>query len=226
MAIIHCTECGAQLMPTMRICPQCGGRSFSDFAPIFPPESQQEHDAVGASAPAPNTPHELASQGTRLLAYFIDVVLINTALIALSRLISSEPSADSLQSLTHHFIRVLELGVVLFLGYFTFLEASAPGGSLGKRIFGLSVVDKAGEYLRVGQSFGRALVHFVLSQLWLLGPLAIAAARVTDDSVEMFLVFAGFALSTGPFIVALFDANRRTVVDRIYQHQVVKKKRP
>ena len=223
--MIHCTACGTQVLPTMRICPQCGGRSFSEFAPILPGASQQVRPAVGGAATAPARPAELASSGSRLLAYCIDVALINIALTVMGRFISADPSLDVLQTLRHTFVSILALATLIFLSYYTLLETAAPGGSLGKRMLGLSVVNQSGEHLRLGQSFGRALVHWLLSQLWLLGPLAIAAAQVNDKQVEMLLITAGFGLAIGPFIVALFDANRRTVVDRIYQQKVIKAKK-
>ena len=165
MAMIYCTECGTQVLPTMRICPQCGGRSFSDFAPILPDTAQQERHAVGGAATTPARAYELASPGSRLLAYFIDVALINIALTVMSRFISADASLDVLQSMRHTFVSILALATLIFLSYYTLLETAAPGGSLGKRLLGLSVVNQTGEYLRLGQSFGRALVHWLLSQL-------------------------------------------------------------
>jgi uncharacterized RDD family membrane protein YckC len=121
-------------------------------------------DAIRASAQsAPSAePHDLAGWWIRVGAYLIDTVI----LVILLLIVVSIGFAIS-QALG---VIVLILGlVVVWLGYWTYLEGGAKGQTIGKRMVGIRVVSETGGPAGYGKAFARNLVARVIGVVPIVG---------------------------------------------------------
>lgn len=143
-----CSSCGAALMPSMRICPDCGGRSFAAtppqviVAPAQHPSAQATHQPVqqsfGQSTAYLAQDNGPADRGTRLIAVILDIVIFGLCLVPGTLLLSNEPSGFALGAGT----------VVLGLSWLAVAVIQTvmlvrSGQSIGKRIMGIKVVRAA-----------------------------------------------------------------------------------
>lgn len=135
----HCKNCGTELPKDAMYCPRCG-------AP------------VEATIPSPEQPRQFANGlksatwGERFVAWLIDIIVLNIALVILSLiiyplhpflLIRNEPWWASVFNFTTS-------GLVFFL--YWLLMDGAYGQSLGKMVLGLRIRRLDGERITFGQA--------------------------------------------------------------------------
>lgn len=150
-----CSKCGKELPAAATFCPACG-------TPVT---------ASGAST-APVSGFETLTKDTkaqsywveRLIAFFIDAVIVLVAFAIIAALISVPflfSGGPGVFGLVFSTLWVLE-GLVLVL-YFAIFETSS-GATIGKRIFSLKVKSKTGG----NPTFGEAFIRNLSKLYWLL----------------------------------------------------------
>jgi uncharacterized RDD family membrane protein YckC len=148
-------------------------------------------------------PIQLAGAGERLVAFFVDVLVIALLLFVtaqVARLLPDEIGGP-----------LLQLGAfVLVQFYFTIGELHGQGATRGKRWLDLRVVDVRGGRLSAVAIFTRDVMRIVEVQLPLF---LIAQSKVADGEQPKWVVAAvgGWALVLGAF--PLFNRDRRRIGD-------------
>lgn len=98
-----------------------------------------------------------AAFGQRLGAYIVDVVILNVVLFFLGFLVRGTGPA-------------LFLAIAFGLGYFSLLEGSGSGQTVGKRLVGIRVVDfETGAPIPYARAFARTAGRWVSGLVVLLG---------------------------------------------------------
>jgi uncharacterized RDD family membrane protein YckC len=127
------------------------------------------------------TEDNLASYWWRLLAFAIDLLLMSFVLSFLIPILNQKgfthinlaPPFDPYKTSVHDITVIQVLFNLVLLLYNAGCEASSMGGSLGKKLCGLVVVDQDGEGINFGvallRSFGKVLAIY----FWGVGTLSI-----------------------------------------------------
>jgi len=115
-------------------------------------------EVTGAAGPRSGPPGDLASFGQRLVAVLIDSLIVGIPLAILTQAIfGTNPGGQGLTSL---------VGLL----YFVFLEGSASGQTIGKRVMNIRVVDFANPGpIGYGRAFLRYIGRVISSIACLLG---------------------------------------------------------
>ncbi len=121
---------------------------------------------------------DYAGFGKRFVAYFVDTIVIWLGLFVLIILATGGSvfgAAVPFNSLNPISQGIMVIGMLLgpFL-YYSLMEASASGATLGKRAMGLRVTDLAGNRLSVVNSIGRTFGKFISACILGIGFLMIA----------------------------------------------------
>ena len=242
MATVYCTACGASLLSTMRICPQCGCKSLASTppsssslsnAPVGVATPTQGHGttiaAAGKNSQSNYGPLEPAGHGRRLLASIIDTLIltfIGGIVFALATLLAQEGSTKLASAIG--FILYLVIPYV----YFTLLHSGINSASWGKRMMGIIVVSDSGERLSKSTAFIRALLQLLLPiGAFILVAIMLGGAMITAvDEVKTALgvsIFIGYiAIFLGPYLMVFFNPMRKTVFDLICKTRVIRKATP
>lgn len=113
----------------------------------------------------------LASFWLRLIAYFIDIIIISISSILLIRLIQKiQPSL--IYNLSDSTFLII-LNVIVIPLYFSILESSKYRGTIGKLILKLSVVNSTFNRISFGKALLRNLSKILSSMILLLGYVSI-----------------------------------------------------
>jgi uncharacterized RDD family membrane protein YckC len=126
------------------------------------------------------------NMGVRIVAYIIDFILTGVVqsviglmvgmVVGMSALTTGgDPTATAESAPVN--LTLYGLGTLVFFGYFIIMEA-VFGYTLGKRLFGLRVVNENGEPISWGQSFGRNLMRIVDLLFW--GLVAIISMNTSE----------------------------------------------
>lgn len=164
---MYCQACGMEVASSYKICPKCGGKNFSGTilqttisskasSPIVPPQFSQgaNPSLTGSSQINGNANlggYTYATFWRRLGALFVDGVLITAIRLGLIFLPAVLSGADPEQAGTMTDLFSFPFVVL----YFAFMESSKQQGTLGKKIFGLRVVDLSGQRLSFWKAFRR-----------------------------------------------------------------------
>lgn len=178
--------------------PPAEGTPHSDL-PLADPHALLEPllESPPADAPTivPVTRESVDILNRRIWAFALDyfIVLVVQAGIASGAAMTylalgGEPTAETplLDGI------VLALGVIVLYGYFFYMEGRFST-TFGKRVFGLRVVNRAGEPITWGQAFVRNVGRFV--DLWLFGIVGLLFAgfsryrqRIGDRMARTYVV--------------------------------------
>ena len=137
--------------------------------------------------PAPVNATNTRNIGVRVVAYLIDFILVGIVqvligtgvgfVVGMSALAGGGDPTAMAESGPVTFT-LYAIGGIVFFGYFIVMEA-AFGYTLGKRVFGLTVVDAQGEPIGWGQSAGRNLMRIVDLLFWgLVGILSMSSSEL------------------------------------------------
>lgn len=229
----YCDNCGTSLMQTMRICPGCGNKSFSNtpvqvFKPSFT-QNQTPYTAHATPSQSNIGPLIPAGNWARLGAAIIDsfaLTLLGFAIIALlGGLYFITGSSNGSPYAAIYYLLVLPL----HFAYFTYFHSSSKQATWGKQVAGIRVVKVTGESLTGSQAFVRCLVQYFLP---ILGYIALALSFAgaigifKDDGAAIagMIVVVGFiAVLVGPYITVFFNPQHQTLTDMICKTVVVKK---
>ena len=110
--------------------------------------------------------YELASLRDRMLAFFIDIIILLASYVMLLVV-----AGDALSSSTLGYVIYGILPLLLFLGYHLLSEVLAEGQSWGKRAMGIKVVRLDGQEPGLTDYLLRAVFHLV-DTIFSLGVLA------------------------------------------------------
>lgn len=146
MAQQFCSSCGAALMPSIRVCPSCGGRSFAATPPqVFSPPLSPSNASISPQAANRQPVSHIASysardsgpadRGTRLGAVLLDIVIFGLCLAPGLILISIESSVTSIS------VGVIVLALSwLAAALVQIVMMVQSGQSIGKRMLGIKIV--------------------------------------------------------------------------------------
>lgn len=206
MSMQFCSSCGVALMPSMRVCPNCGCRSFATTPPqvLAPPVQtssastypQAAHQKFGQSASLFVQDNGPADRGTRLIAVILDMVIFGLCLVPGLLLLSNESTEFSMGS------GAIVLGLSwLAAAVVQTVMLVRSGQSIGKRIMGIKIV----------KAVDGSIPGFVkLIILRSLVPSLIAG-----------IPFAGAAVILADSLM-IFRDDRRCLHDIVAETQVVK----
>ncbi len=172
------------------------GVPASESAPADPDFAAVGDPLAGAAAepygyymppPAPVNAANTRNIGVRVVAYLIDFILVGIVqvligmgvgfVVGMSALAGGGDPTALAESGPVTFT-LYAIGTIVFFGYFIVMEA-AFGYTLGKRVFGLRVVDENGEPIGWGQSAGRNLMRVVDLLFWgLVGILSMNSSEL------------------------------------------------
>lgn len=122
-------------------------------------------DVVGA---------RIGAQVVDLVLMFVQVVLVAFALVVLAR----PDRTEGARALAY-------VGVLTLPLYGGLLEGYWNGRTVGKRLFGIKVVDRRGREPSVGQALGRNLPAVVLFS-WVTTAVALAAIATSERRQRLF----------------------------------------
>ena len=242
MAEQYCTNCAAKLMPTMRICPACGGRSFSPTPPTLAAIAPTAPTSTAAKTTPTAVMHSPSPQAQtfvpaghwqRFFAFLIDsfiVTLLAGFPLALSYLFALPKKSDiGLNIVT--VLMILASIVVPYL-YYTLLHGSSRRATFGKSAMGLVVVTVQGEQLSKMQAFIRVMLTALVPVcgLILLGlsvaGIAMQYKQELHPSLVVALVIGIVAIYVGPFLTLFFNPQHQTLFDLMCKTCVIKNPKP
>lgn len=234
MKNLFCSACGQRTLPTMRICPQCGGRNFSSSAQadpenIDPSPNQTTNQMSGTlnsdfdnSASIGNPAKHLP----RLIAAIIDSVLsqgaVYVAALALS-LFGAPQTPEAIFAI--YFI----LGLIISTLYYSLQHSSKSQATVGKRLMGLKLITLKGERVSLGLSVlriilpgiifiaGTALFAIIATPMVLL---AEGAPDLQAGAISAFVVIY-LVLIFVPLLMVFGNAAHRTLYDIICNTRVI-----
>jgi len=247
MASQYCSSCGAQVMPTMRLCPSCGNRSFSPTPVVKAPTSVPSANPtrapvaphVGNQVPHASIPSISASASVpqftrvghwrRLSAYLIDYTILTVITVVLGAMVKAIGVFDT--SAKGAFVGgvVLLFAAVVPFVYFTVLHSSDTGASWGKAAMGIRVVTLGGERLTGIQAFVRCFLTLLIPMVGFL-LVAVTAAGTMGSDIEGLegigaaaLIIGVIAASVGPYLTVYFNPQHQTLFDLICKTCVINK---
>jgi uncharacterized RDD family membrane protein YckC len=243
MATQYCANCGFGVMPTMRICPSCGNRSFSPSPPnptSLPPTGSGAPPAP--STPAPSQIAQQVSQHTsyqaawftpaghwkRLLAYIIDYLILGFAAGVIGGIAGLVGVGN--QSVQGAFSGgvLLLIGAALPFIYFTILHSRPSGASWGKAAMRLRVVTVGGERLAPIHAFTRCLLTLLVPVAgWIVVGFTAAGTLGSDMAAlqgvgTVALIIGVLAIAFGPYLTVFFNPQRQTLFDLICKTCVIR----
>ncbi len=168
----YCPECGAKLEPDDEFCPDCGAK-IPKGKKAEEKEAPKTATAKAAASVAPSPSGvRFAGFWIRFLARLVDSIIVMVpifiilgmfGLMSTPNYYSSGPSPASVVGIF--------IGSLLSLIYFIALDAT--GGTLGKRIFGLRVINLQKENIGVGRALVRHLVFSLIGIIPFIGWLFV-----------------------------------------------------
>jgi len=220
----YCNSCGMQVMVSMRICPSCGNRSFGPTQPRPQPKPQPQ------PIPYPLTGLTSAGNGSRIIAYFIDLLIVMAvgivSLIPFS-LLTSAVAGDAKIWMGGLFW-IFWFLIPVF--YFTYFHSSKFQATFGKRAVDIVIVTLDGNRLSAAQSFIRALTPLLITILGYLalfvgvgGTALIFRGEGGPTLIGLFAFVGIVVVWLGPFITVFFNTKRQTVIDIVCKTRVVQK---
>jgi len=234
MKYLFCSACGQSTLPTMRICPQCGGRDFSS-APLANPkinESLSNQPTNLMSGILSSSLNILAPIGSpakhlpRLIAAIIDSALsqgtVYAAVIALS-LFGTPQTPVAIFALN------LVLGLTISTLYYSLQHSSKSQATLGKRLMGLKLITLKGERVSLGLAVLRSMLPSIIfvtgTALFVVIAtpmvlLAEGAPELQINAVAAFVVIY-LVLLFVPLLMVFGNAAHRTLYDLICKTRVI-----
>lgn len=230
----YCTGCGKSLMPTMRICPECGNKSFSPTQPaITKPVSTTSNipsNNAGITTNPSITTASLglipASNGRRFLAAMIDGAILSAIFAIVAAIVGAVFRGGGAAAVGVFFWTYGSISYTIHIAYLTYTQSSVKEATIGKRTTGLRILTAQGERLSPFHAFGRALLQVFLPIVGIIF-IALSTAGVSsliDDTAGGAIAIIGcLVVFIGPFITVFFTKNHLTVMDMICGTRVVMK---
>lgn len=229
-----CSNCGKSLMPTMRICPECGGKSFSPVQPVITKQAtpnqfnQKSSPAqnIGGATAGINTALIPAGNGRRLLASMIDGAILGAIFALVAALVGALFKGGGAGAIGAFFWTYAAISYPIHIAYLAYTQSSDKEATIGKRTTGLRILTTQGERLSPYQAFGRALLQVFLPIVGFLVVIFSSAgisSAFNDTAGGVIAIVGCLAVFIGPFITVFFTKNHLTVMDMICGTRVVMK---
>ena len=173
MSVKYCESCGTSVMETMRFCPQCGHRIFSQ-TPVQPQLAKSNQSvSTNNTQSSPNLAAvNYAGFWERFAAHLIDSCIVGIACFLIgfvSGLFLTAGGINVAAPSTQAFYLLLELVALVF--YYALMESSDKRATFGKQWLGLEVTDMNLNRISMGQGFGRYFGRWVSILLLCIGYL-------------------------------------------------------
>ena len=149
-----CSGCGKSLMETMRICPSCGGKSFSTSPPINPiPISTLSHSPPGLSVSAPASLAALtqARPWVRYWARTLDICLFS---FPIGLFLGIFAPRFTMQIGNDYLFGIVSIFIYVFIEA---LLLSTFGITPGKWLFRIHLAHASGSQISYSQALARSL---------------------------------------------------------------------
>lgn len=239
MADKYCDKCSTKLMPTMRVCPSCGSRTFSLTPPPTPPIPPTTTNTNTTQPFSTITPQPVSLQyipaghWQRISSAMIDaliVAVISGIPIAIGYVLTLSRKTES--GINFITVALILISIVAPYFYFTILHSSPRRATYGKLAMGLIIVTAEGKTLTKVQALVRVVLTALVpvSGLILLGLSAAGIAIQYKDELHSSLAIAFgigiLAIYFGPFAAVYFNPKRQTLFDLICKTYVVKNTAP
>ena len=205
MANKFCENCGCSVMLTMRMCPECGAKSFSDV-----PKTSIKNSTPSSHSWPNSQGNTYAGFWERGAAFLIDYFILGIILFGFGILVglSLNNNPDAVDKLTGFFTLV---GYAGFLVYFALFESGINSSTLGKRFMGLQVLTTKNQRISINQGFGRQFGR-ILSTLtiligYLMQPFTKKKQTLHDYMAGTIVVRKGSNLRSPAFTAAILLAS-------------------
>ena len=199
---VFCSKCGAQNFATAQFCQKCGGGLSVSMAPIPPAVPAPAYAAAPAVAYAALPISRYGGFWIRLLAHFIDHVILSAiaaplffilVLPAILRVINEaernrEPSPELIIAIVSSVFVYIVLAFVGQWLYEALLTSSSWQGTLGKRVLQLKVTDETGNRIGFGRATGRFFAKILSSMFFCIGFIMVG---LTDRKRGLHDMLAG-----------------------------------
>ena len=154
---VICPNCRAAVDSEAERCANCG-EPLRVTAQVQPPPPPPPTSSTTYASPVPTPEQRVAYAGfwIRVLAYFIDAILLSIAGVVL-RLVLGLALGSTLLVLVVNWL------------YFALMESSASQATIGKTACGLRVTDESGRRISFGRATGRYFAKFISAILLLIG---------------------------------------------------------
>ncbi len=172
----YCTNCGAQIATDSGFCPNCSARQAPAAAAAPPPPQPAYQPApTGPAAYGSTVAQEMKYKGvgSRLVAAIVDTILYFVfAWLVAAQTGNTTDSGFDLQGAPAF------LTFALWGLYFVLFEGLL-GGTVGKLILGMRIVNDRGERPSLGAALARNLLRIVdfLPLFYLLGMILVATSK-------------------------------------------------
>jgi uncharacterized RDD family membrane protein YckC len=229
----YCTGCGKSLMPTMRICPECGNKSFSPTQPVIAKTAgttsfnqPNNLNNTGQSSSGAGPALIAGSKGRRFLASMIDGAILGAIFAIIAALVGALFKGGGESALGAFFWIYGSISYTIHIAYLTYTQSSNKEATIGKRTTGLRILTTQGERLSPYQAFGRAILQVFLPIVGIIF-IALSTAGVSslfnNEAGGAIAIFGCLVVFIGPFITIFFTKNHLTVMDMVCGTRVVMK---
>ena len=228
----YCQSCGTAVLPTMLICPACGGQTFSQTKPLLS-SPENTLDNSGSTTLSQNTVQDghssylAAKHFPRLIAAIVDSVIVSLV----GTIINVIATDFSYSQLGPSIGMSTLLGFFFTLAYFSFMHSGSKQATLGKIIMGLKLIKDSGEPVNLSLAFWRAALPSALfiggSAIYVvvLAPFLIMTdgTGAAQDNLVIIAILAFFALLMIPHLLIFGNPEHKSLYDKICNTKVVQK---
>jgi uncharacterized RDD family membrane protein YckC len=187
---LFCSKCGAQNLNAPQFCQKCGASMWPAGTAVQPAQAAAPAIApqpayVQPLAYAPAQPSPYGGFWIRLLAYFIDHIVLSVVAAPLALILvmpnmariiheaersgNGEPSPELIISIITSFSLYLCLALIGQWLYEALLTSSSWQGTIGKKLLRLKVTDEAGNRIGFGRATGRFFAKWLSSLMLYIG---------------------------------------------------------
>lgn len=171
MSVKYCEGCGTSVMETMRFCPQCGHRIFSQTpVQIKAAKVAQNFSPSNRSSIATPVAYTYAGFWERFAAASIDTCIGGMANLLIGfvfGLILTTGGVNVAGTRAQAFCYLLGIAVMVF--YYSLMESGNKRATFGKEWLGLEVTDSNFNQISLGQGVGRYFGRWLSALLMGLG---------------------------------------------------------
>ncbi len=154
-----CPHCGIEIAGDVRFCWKCGRAVDTSIGA----------DASVSIDAETIVPHVLAGKPRRLAAYALDYMIILAGVMVVAFGIAIPMAMAGLDVEGEGFVMILYvIWAMGALGYFSLLEGSLSGATIGKSVLGIRVVAKDGGPITPGRAARRTLGRLIPFDPWVL----------------------------------------------------------
>jgi uncharacterized RDD family membrane protein YckC len=188
-----CQNCGQRSPQNMRICPQCGGRSFAERPAASRPQSKSEFtpsqtkyvsNSSTNSGPVYGMQNTPAKHFPRLIAAIIDSLLSQGAIYIGTLVLVPifKPETPSGKFATY-FIFAMVVATL----YYSIQHSSLTQATVGKRLMGLKLITLSGDPVSFALAIWRALLPSLIfvSATAIFGVVSVPMIMLADNAPSL-----------------------------------------